>query len=78
MMKRFLSAVAVARAYLEGSGSQLRDPVYVSVSVEGRPKNVTWLVRDNADQRGGNGYLRIDDATGAVVEYTVPGAERTT
>jgi len=71
-------ALAVARAYLESIGDELREPIYVSFSVEGRPKTVTWLVRDNAAQRGGNVYIRIDDATGSVLEYNVPGATRTT
>jgi len=70
--------LAAARSYLENLGSELREPVYVSVSLEGRPKRLVWFVRDNGDQRGGNAYLYIDDATGAVVKFTVPGSERTT
>lgn len=69
------AVLATARAYLEARGGQLQEPVYVSFSEEGQPKRLVWLVRDNADQRGGNAYLRIDDKTGAVVEYSVPGSE---
>jgi hypothetical protein len=66
--------LAVARAYLEARGGCLEEPVYVSVSPAGKDKRLVWLVRDNADQRGGNAYLRVDDTTGQVLEYTVPGS----
>ena len=63
-----------ARSYMEARGGRLEEPVYLSVSVEGKDKHLVWLVRDNADQRHGNAYLRIDDSTGSIVDYTVPGS----
>jgi hypothetical protein len=64
----------VARLYMEARGGRLEEPVYLSVSAEGRSKRLVWLVRDNADNFGGNVYLRIDDATGEVLDYRVPGS----
>jgi len=66
--------LAVARSYMEARGGRLKEPVYVSVSTEGRVKRLVWLVRDNGDFFGGNAYLRIDDETGEVLDYNVPGS----
>ncbi len=64
--------VGIARACMEAKAGQLKEPVRLSLSGEGN--RLVWLVRDNAGKRGGDAYLRIDDTTGAVVGYTVPGA----
>ncbi len=69
-----VDVLTAARAYMEARGGRLEEPVYLSVSEEGKDKRLLWLVRDNGNQRDGNAYLRIDDATGLVVDYTVPGS----
>ena len=66
--------LAVARLYMEARGGRLEEPVYLSVSAEERDKRLVWFVRDNADQLGGNAHLRIDDETGVVLDYKVPGS----
>jgi len=70
--------LTVARLYLEARGGRLEVPVYLSVSAEKKAKRLVWLVRDNADYFGGNAYLRIDDETGEVLDYRVPGSTKQT
>jgi hypothetical protein len=69
--------LATARSYMTQLGGALEDPVYVNVSPEGSEKRLVWTLRDRGQQRGGNIHLRIDDETGEVIEYNVPGASRT-
>jgi hypothetical protein len=61
--------IRIARAAVAEMGWPLREPVHAS-----RPRR-RWLLGDqpywevmtNADCRGCNAYIRIDDATGEVV-----------
>jgi hypothetical protein len=41
--------LTVARLYMQARAGQLEEPVYLSMSAEGRTKRLVWLVRDNAD-----------------------------
>jgi hypothetical protein len=67
--------VAAARAYLEGRGGYCREPIYVSVSPEGKEKRLVWFVRENGYAFDNSAYLNIDDATGEVIKFWVPGAD---
>ena len=62
---------------MEHLGGTLEDPVYVNFSPDGPDKRLVWTLRDRGHQRGGNIHMRIDDETGEVIEYNVPGASKT-
>ena len=61
-------AIELARAAAERAGLDLNEPIGAGARREGKARRVVWGVISNADVIDGHVIVKIDDATGEVIE----------
>lgn len=64
-------AIELARAAADRAGLGLDEPIGAGAMREGKARRIVWGIIDNADKLGGHVRVRIDDATGEIIEIQV-------